>query len=93
MSKKIIVVERGFSPSEPNPHGKLPWVTVCDGMPRLMGCGQEIETSVPYKRPGKKKSGWLITYGYDGDKDDKSYLCAFCPSCAVIVEGQMKERS
>lgn len=92
MGKKIIVVERGFSPSERSGLGaKLPWTTRCDGMPTQMGCGGEIETTVPYKRPGLKSSGWLITYGSDGGKDDKSFLCAFCPRCAVVVQEQMKE--
>lgn len=86
-------LERGFTPSFKVVGSKLPWTTLCDGMPRLTGCGNEIETSVPYKRPGLKSSGWLITYGHDGYKDDKTFLCAFCPECAVIVQQQMKENN
>lgn len=89
---RLEAVERGYSPSFKVVGSKLPWTTLCDGMPRLMGCGAEIETTVPYTVPGKKKSGWLITYGHDGEKDDKSFLCAFCPSCAVIVEQQRAGR-
>lgn len=82
-------VERKFSPSDPNPHGKLPWVTICDGMPTMRGCWNEIETTRPYKRPGKKASGWELMYGLNDDgTEDKTYLLAFCPSCAEIVRGQ-----
>lgn len=85
MTKKIVVYERGFSPSERNNHDRM-YTTLCDGMPTLRGCGESIQTSMPYKNPGLKKSGWLITWGWDGGKDDKSYLCAFCPRCAEIVQ-------
>jgi hypothetical protein len=88
---KIVTWERGFSPSE-KLTGSNMWHTICDGMPTQMGCGNQIETSVPFKRPGKKSSGWLITWGSDGTKDDKSYLCAFCPECAPTVEKQMKDQ-
>lgn len=91
MSSKLVVYERGFSPSERNSHNRM-FTTLCDGMPTLRGCGESIVTSVPFGRPGTKKSGWLITWGYDGEKDDKSYLCAFCPSCAEIVRKHDEEK-
>ena len=64
------------------------WTTRCDGMPTMLGCGEEIETSVPYSRPSEKlkPSGWLICYGKDWDgTSDRKIVLAFCPSCAEHV--------
>lgn len=67
--------------------------TQCDGMPTMMGCGQSITNSVPYKLPGKKKSGWLVIWGINDDgTEDKEMLLTFCPRCAVIVEEQEAKR-
>lgn len=61
--------------------------TQCDGMPYPAGCPNEIYTTRPYVKVGKKSTGWLVTYYQNDDgSDDKSGICVFCPSCAAIVE-------
>ncbi len=64
------------------------WVTRCDGMPTMMGCGSEIVTSRPYTTPSAKPkpSGWIVMYGKNDDgSDDHRIVLAFCPSCAAVV--------
>lgn len=75
----------------------------CDGMPTQMGCGEQITVSRPWSRVGKKKSGWLVTYGLepntpDAPFDDRSQfhedhdvVLKFCPRCAAVVEEQDKK--
>lgn len=65
------------------------WVTRCDGMPSMFGCGSEIVTPTPYRGhpSGKpKRSGWLVCYGEDDDgSDDHRIVLAFCPRCAEVM--------
>lgn len=84
MTLRLATAEPNESPSEQLAGG---WFTPCWGMPTLAGCPNEIQTIVPYVRPGLKKSGWLLTYAWDDveKQDDKSMLLAFCPECAQVV--------
>ena len=68
--------------------------TFCAGMPSPDGCGEHIATFDPATQPGPWDVGlsngktWLVTYGWDGEGDDKSYVLAFCPACAEVVKAQ-----
>lgn len=64
------------------------WLYVCDGLPTLMGCGDEIIVTRQYKRTGIKSSGWLVCNGIDEHgKDEPEIGLTFCPSCALVVLG------
>lgn len=83
------------------------WLYRCDGMPRITGCGSEVVVTRRWARIGKKKSGWLVTYGLEpkpefGDRarfdapeqweEDHDVVLTFCPSCTIIVEEQHAKR-
>ena len=68
----------------------------CDGMPSLMGCGEEVVVSRKFARVGTKKSGWLVCYGItfpgevsdDGKGNDLDVVLTFGPKCAAVVRQQ-----
>ena len=67
---------------------------ICDGMPTLMGCGEEIEITRPYISGGWKikSTGWLVIWPEEDDTDrDPNTLLHFCPSCALVVVAQRKK--
>ncbi len=72
------------------------WLYICDGMPTLMGCGQQTVITRRFTHVGTKPSGWLVTYGKcfpDETADDKhgndlDVVLTYCPSCAAIVREQ-----
>jgi hypothetical protein len=75
------------------------YLYVCDGMPRLMGCGAEVVISRRWCRVGTKKSGWLVCYGIDtldgtggddGKGNDLDVVLTFCPTCAAVVQEQAR---
>lgn len=81
------------------------WMYVCDGMPRITGCGQHTIITRKFARVGLKKSGWLVCYGLEpkpefGNKalfdepsqwqEDHDIVLTFCPSCTGIVQDQMR---
>lgn len=86
-------VERGGFGHPPDKSG---WLYPCDGMPRLMGCGEEMIVTRRLSRVGEKSTGWLVTYGQcfpDETADDKhgndlDVVLTFCPSCAEVVKRQ-----
>lgn len=65
----------------------------CDGMPRLMGCGETVTVPRRWAKVGTKKSGWLVCYGEcfpdetadDDQGHDLDVVLTFCPSCADHV--------
>lgn len=62
------------------------WLYKCDGMPRIMGCGEEVVVSRQWVRTGLKSTGWLVCNGLDDDgEDDPTVGLSFCPNCADIV--------
>lgn len=85
---------RGFD----NAGEKVPGGTryLCDGLPRLMGCGQEITLKRRWSVVGIKKSGWLVMYGScfpdekadDDEGHDLDVVLTFCPSCTAVVREQ-----
>lgn len=88
-------VERGQFGEPPERGG---WLYRCDGMPRLMGCGEEIVVPRRWSKVGKKKSGWLVCYGlepkpgtpgefddHDQWEEDHDVVLTFCPDCAATL--------
>lgn len=94
-------VERGEFGNPPKTSG---WLYRCDGMPTMMGCGQDMVVTRRWSRVGKKKSGWLVCFGLeaktpdtrfddpDGWVPDEDVVLTFCPKCAAVVEEQEKAR-
>lgn len=88
---------RGFDIGERVDGG---WLYLCQGMPRLMGCGEEWIVTRRVTRVGEKPSGWLVTYGRcdpgepgdDGKGNDTDVVLTFCPSCAAHVKRQEAKR-
>jgi len=68
---------------------------ICDGMPTMRGCGEEITPTRPFVYPHRpRKSGWLTVPSLDANEEpDLGLLLHFCPQCAVIVRQQMESAS
>lgn len=62
--------------------------TQCDGMPSMRGCGETILLRRAFTKPGKKGSGWYVTWSLDDHNKPIEPLLHFCPSCAVTVQRQ-----
>ena len=66
------------------------YMYMCDGMPSLAGCGNDVVVPRMWSKTGTKSSGWLVIHAEDPDgTQHDDIVLTFCPSCAAVVREQL----